>query len=113
MLYVSVTGLRLKSSLHAPVFWWHALRSMAQAKAAVGLVKADARRIDGVNHTLTVWESEEAMRTFLVTGAHLAAMKAFHGIATGYAIGFHAEVVPDWEEVHVIWLRNGKDVIRN
>ncbi|MCX7347302.1 MAG: hypothetical protein NTU78_16495 [Alphaproteobacteria bacterium] len=110
MVYVSITGLVLKSARHAPAFWWHALRSMAQARAAPGLIRANARVINGVHHTLTLWESENAMRAYLTTGAHRAAMKAFHGIATGRTIGYLVEIAPDWDEVHAIWQARGNEV---
>ena len=110
VVYVSITGLELKSVLHAPAFWWHAIRSMGQSQSAPGVLSADARQINGVHHTLTVWESEAAMRSYLITGAHLEAMKAFHGIATGRTIGFSAESAPDWDDVHKIWQRRGREV---
>lgn len=103
MVYVSITGHELKSVLHAPAFWWHAILSMRQAQAAPGLIRVEARQINGVHHTLTVWRSEAAMLVYLTTGAHLAAMKAIHRIATGRTIGDLAETAPSWDEVHVIW----------
>jgi hypothetical protein len=110
MVYVSITGLKLKSLIHAPAFWWHAIRSMRQAQASPGLIRAEARQINGIHHTLTVWETEAAMRAYLITGAHLAAMKAFHGIATGRTVGFLTETAPDWDDVPEIWAHRGKDV---
>lgn len=104
MVYVSITGLKLKGPFAAARFWWHALRSMAQAQAAPGNISASARRIDGVNHTLSVWTDKAAMRRFLVSGAHGQAMRAFPSIATGSTFGFEAETVPDWSEVHQLWL---------
>ena len=110
MVYVSITGLRLKGPLHALRFAWHALGSMRQAKTADGNLFADARRIGGVHHTLSVWRDEAAMRRFLVAGAHLKAMRAFPSIATGSTIGFPAEKAPDWSEVHAIWQARGRVV---
>ena len=110
MVYVSITGLQLKSVRHAPAFWWHAIRSMAQAQAAPGNISATARRIDGVHHTLTVWDSEAAMRTYLTNGPHLAAMRAFRGMATGKTLGFLAEVAPDWDKAHALWLKSSRTV---
>jgi hypothetical protein len=110
MVYVSITGLKLKSLVHAPAFWWHAIRSMRQAQSAPGLISAEARLIKGIHHTLTVWETEAAMRAYLISGAHLAAMKAFHGIATGRTVGFLTEAAPDWEAVHEIWEHRGNAV---
>ncbi|AGI67209.1 hypothetical protein OAN307_c15360 [Octadecabacter antarcticus 307] len=110
IVYVSITGLRLKKVWHAPVFWRHATASMSQAKAAEGCLSADARTIDGVDHTLSVWTSRDAMRAYLTKGAHLNAMKTFKRIATGKVYGFETATVPDWPQVHRLWLDEGKNV---
>ena len=83
---------------------------MRQAYAASGLISAKARKIGRVHHTLTLWDSQAAMRAYLVTGAHLGAMKAFHRLATGRTIGFECETPPTWEEVHEIWATKSKIV---
>jgi hypothetical protein len=110
MPYVSITGLTLKSRRHFVRFWWHAIRSMGQAKRAPGNRSADARIIGGVHHTLTVWDDEQAMRAYLRSGPHLGAMRAFRGIATGKTIGFVAEAAPAWSDVHDIWMQRGREV---
>lgn len=104
MVYVSITGLRLKGPLSAFRFWWFAIRSMAQAQAAPGNISASARQINGVNHTLSVWEDKAAMRRFLVSGVHARAMRAFPSIATGSTFGFETDTPPDWSTVHQLWL---------
>lgn len=83
---------------------------MRQAYAASGLIRAQAHKIGGVFHTLTVWESEAAMRAHLVTGAHLGAMQAFHRLATGRTVGFEFETLPIWEQVPEIWAAKGRIV---
>ncbi len=107
--YISITGLRLNGLLSAPRFWWHALGSMAQAKSAHGNLSADARSIDGIRHTLTVWTDEAAMRAYLVSGAHMDAMRAFRSIATGKTIGFTSATVPTWAEARAIWEERGRE----
>jgi hypothetical protein len=111
LVYVSITGLTLKSPLFGPLFWWHAIRSMAQARKARGNLSVDARQINGVHHTLSVWESETAMRNYLVHGAHLAAMRSFNKIARGKTVGYLAQEVPYWDEVHQIWRLRAKPVV--
>jgi hypothetical protein len=106
--YISITGLRLKGPFATARFWWHALRSMAQARSAPGNISTDARKIDGVQHTLTVWTDESAMRTYLVNGAHLQAMRAFRSIATGKTIGFVSATIPSWTEARAIWEEHGR-----
>ena len=95
--YVSITGLRLKGRRHIFRFWWHSIRSMAQARRAPGNVKAEARIVHGVHHTLSVCVNEQAMRGFLLSGAHRQAMRAFRAIGTGRVLGFDTYHPPDWE----------------
>ena len=109
-VYVSITGLRLRGRRHLLRFWWHAIRSMAQARKAQGNLGAETRTIDGVHHTLSIWIDEQAMRTFLVSGAHRDAMKAFRAIATGRTLGFTTNQPPDWEIAHRRWLSEAREV---
>jgi len=107
--YISITGLRLNGPLATARFWWHARRSMSQARAAPGNVCTEARAIGGVQHTLTVWTDEAAMRAYLVSGAHLQAMRAFRNIATGKTIGYISLAVPNWAEARAIWEEHGRE----
>ena len=63
----------------------------------------------GYQHTLTVWESERAMRRFLYQGAHKQAIKAFPDIATGKTFGFETDRVPSWDEVPTLWAEHGRE----
>lgn len=109
-VYVSITGLELKRIWHAPIFWRHALASMSQAQRADGCLSADARTINGVHHTLSLWQSREKMLAYLRTGSHFKAMQKFDKIATGKVLGFCTDTPPDWSEVHDLWVRLGKTV---
>ncbi|MBY0613178.1 MAG: hypothetical protein K2P80_13445 [Beijerinckiaceae bacterium] len=111
MVYVSITGLQLKKGIGNTVrFWWHAIRSMRQAQAAPGNLSAQARAINGIHHTLSVWTDEAAMRAYLVSGPHLKALRNFHAIATGKTVGYLADAPPPWSDVHGIWEERGKIV---
>ena len=110
LVYVSITGIRVKGPTQLVPFWWHASRSMAQAQRAPGNLRAEARMIDGIHHTLSVWETEAAMRRYLVSGAHGRAMRAFAGIGSGKTLGFETDRVPDWSEVHALWQTRGREV---
>lgn len=109
-VYVSITGLQLKRPWHAPVFWRHAVASMSQAQRADGCLSADARKINGVHHTLSVWESRDKMLSYLRAGAHLKAMQTFEKIATGKVLGFDTQAPPNWSDVHDLWIERGKVV---
>ncbi len=109
-VYVSITGLELKSRRHLLRFWWHSSRSMAQARRAAGNLGAEARTIGGVHHTRSVWTDERAMRAYLKAGAHRKAMAAFRAMATGRTLGFTSDRVPGWAAVHDLWATEGKVV---
>ena len=109
-VYVSITGLRLRGRRYLLRFWWHAIRSMAQARRAPGNLRAETRTIGGVHHTLSVWTDERAMRSFLVTGAHRDAMKAFRAIATGRTLGFTADQPVDWETGVQRWRTEAREI---
>ena len=83
---------------------------MPQAKSADGCLSADARTINGVHHTLTVWTSRTAMLAYLSEGVHLNAMKVFKSFATGSVYGFEIATVPEWPIVHDLWLDKGRQV---
>lgn len=109
-VYVSITGLVLKRAWHGPVFWRHAIASMSQAQRADGCLSADARNVNGVHHTLSIWVSRDKMLTYLRAGAHLKAMQSFHKFATGKVLGFETNTPPAWPEVHDLWVARGRDV---
>ena len=94
MVYVSVTGFRVKSALQWPRFWWLTLRSAAQARSAPGNLSTSLRAADGVYHTLTVWTDRAAMLAYLTTGAHREAMRANRSLGGGRTVGFEADAAP-------------------
>lgn len=109
-MYISITGLTVNSWHQSPVFWWHAIQSMRQARQADGNLSAETQTINGVHHTVSAWQDVSAMRTYLTTGSHLSALKVFKKIAKGKTLGFQSDVIPSWDDVHELWLTKGRDV---
>ena len=102
-VYVSITGLRLTSRAQTARFYWFAVPALKQAKAAPGNISADVRTVDGVYHTLTVWETRDAMQAFMRTGAHAKAMKAVQSLGMGSTCGMPLEAAPSWVEALDLW----------
>ncbi len=110
MAWVSVTGLRLKGPLNVFRFFWHAIPSKAQADRAKGCLRAEVKALDGMQHTLTVWDSRQDMLLYRNNGAHLKAMKVFRKIATGRIYGFeHADTKIGWDEALDHWRKFSKE----
>lgn len=111
-MYISVTGLRVRRFWHLPLFWRHAVPSMAAAKGAPGNIMADGRTVDGVHHTLSAWEAKSDMLAYLRSPAHSKAIRRFPGFATGRVHGFEADAVPGWDDALKAWHDLGRDVYR-
>ena len=63
-----------------------------------------------VQRTLTVWESEQAMKDYGKSGDHIKAMRAFAAHANrSYTAHFEIETVPTWETALDYLLKNGKE----
>lgn len=75
MPFVSVTRLRLRALRFLPGFFLHAMGANAQARRAPGFyggaLLPDRHR---TFWTMTVWNSAEDMRAYVLSGSHKAAM---------------------------------------
>lgn len=74
MPQVSITRLRIRSVWFLPLFFWHSVRSLKQARASDGCLSAAVNNFRGAFWTLTVWRDRNAMRTFMLSGAHRTVM---------------------------------------
>jgi heme-degrading monooxygenase HmoA len=107
--YISITGLRVKHIFKIFLFWNHAIKSKRQADKAAGMLQSEVQKINGIHHTITIWESKQHMKAFLYSGAHAAAIKNFRKIATGKTFGYESKTVPTLDEVHQLWMEKGRD----
>ena len=107
--YVSITGLKPKGILAALHFWRRAIPSKMQAEKAPGILFVGVRTLNGIHHTLTAWESKEAMKKYIHTGPHKLAILVFRKIATGKTFGYSSRTLPDWDQVHAMWMEKGID----
>ena len=75
MPFVSVTRLRLRSWRFLPLFVPHALWTQRQVERAEGFRAGSLLPGQGWTFwTLTSWDSAEAMRAYMLNGAHRKAM---------------------------------------
>ena len=107
--YVSITGLRPNGFFGFLMFLRHAVPSKIQAERADGILYVGVQKINGVQHTLTAWESEAHMRKYIYSGAHKAAIKVFRRIASGKTFGYVSKTLPTFDQVHELWKSRGRD----
>lgn len=81
MALVAITRLRLRGYRFLPAFGWHSLKAARQAERSPGFLggalSADPLRV--TYWTVTVWESEAAMRAFRASGDHQRVMHRLAG----------------------------------
>lgn len=104
MPVVSVTRLRVRSWRYVVPFIWFSIRAYRQAKAAEGNLGASLLR-DARNAfwTCTLWKTEAAMKTFMLSGAHRLAMPKLLEWCDEAALvhwSQESERKPDWLEAH-------------
>ncbi|MBW3625250.1 MAG: antibiotic biosynthesis monooxygenase [Armatimonadetes bacterium] len=75
MAFISVTRLRLRSKRFLLVFLIDSLKSTRQARRAPGFLGGKLMG-DGKSAfwTVTAWEDEDAMKSFMISGPHRKAM---------------------------------------
>lgn len=102
MIFVSLTRLRIRSIRFLPPFVVHAMRSLAQVKRAPGF-KGGALLADRswTFWTLTTWDRQESMRTYMITGSHQKAMPHLLDWCDEASVAHWTQpegALPTWEE---------------
>ena len=112
MPVISVTRLRVRSWRFMPGFIFAALRIGKQTAEAEGCLAAKVFR-DRRNAfwTMTCWESEAAMKAFMVVGPHGEAMRKLLEWCDEASVAHwtqEGEEMPTWGEAHRRMLRHGR-----
>src|SRR5262245_54544836 len=101
MVLVSVTRLRVRSLRSLLPFIWYAVRSTLQAKRSPGNIGVRLRRTKRLAFwTLSLWESDSAMRAFRMAPPHRDAQPASGCDEASYAHWKQNDLaMPSWQEV--------------
>jgi len=85
-----------------PGFAWYAVRSNAQVKRSKGFLRGGLLPDRQFTFwTMTAWESQEAMRAFMTSGAHMKAMPKLLDWCDEASVAHWTqedEALPTWEE---------------
>jgi hypothetical protein len=112
MPMVSITRLRVRSWRYLVPFMFYAVRSFRQAKVAEGsLAVSLLRDSNNVYWTRTVWTTEAAMKSFVLSGPHRQAMRRLLEWCDEAALVHwmqESEREPDWLEAHRRLLQEGR-----
>jgi hypothetical protein len=104
MAVVSITRLRIRSWRFMPGFAFYALQTRSQARDAQGNRGVEVLREPGnVFWTATLWDSEAAVKQYMLAGAHGKAMRRLMHWCDEAAVARWVQdspSLPDWQEAH-------------
>ncbi|TAK13403.1 MAG: DUF3291 domain-containing protein [Acidobacteria bacterium] len=112
MPVVSVTRLRLRSAWFLPAFLFHAIRSQLQSKRAAGNISTQVLNDANLAFwTLTVWRDKDAMRAYMISGAHKTAMPKLMAWCDEAAMADWTQdhpAPPSWADAHKRLIAEGR-----
>ncbi len=112
MYFVSLTRLRVRSWRYLPAFFLQTYRSARQARSAEGVLSVSLLR-DAHNTfwTRTVWNSEQAMKAYILSGIHRQVMRRLPQWCDEAAVAHWTQeslLPPSWEEAHQRLQQSGR-----
>ena len=112
MPFVAVTRLRLRSARYLIPFMIYALLSSRQARRSRGnLGMKLLRDSDQTFWTLTAWQEEEDMRSFMLAGSHGRAMPKLLDWCDEAAVAHwkqDSSELPGWDQAHRRMVEQGR-----
>jgi hypothetical protein len=101
---VSITRLRVRLWRYLAPFLYSSIRCAWQARRSEGNLRVSLLRDrDRTFWTRTLWASEAAMKSFMMTGPHRVAMRRLLEWCDEAALVHweqESEQLPDWQEAH-------------
>ena len=102
-MFITVTSLRLRSLWGFFRLSWLGLKISLQARKSKGFVQMKNTGFGYLHFTASLWESEEDLKAFARTGAHLAAMRQGSSLASEIRTHTYAGArLPSWKEVRAL-----------
>jgi hypothetical protein len=110
MTSLSITRLHLRSGRHVLPLVWHTFLTLRQARRAEGCLDAAITRYKGAFWTKTLWRDAAAMKAFMLSGAHRAAMPRlveWCDEASAARIDATMDTLPTWPEAERLMAEHG------
>ena len=108
----SVTRLRVRSIRFLPAFLWYTFLTQRQVEKSPGFVGGRLLVDSKLTFwTLTVWESEKAMKAFRGAGAHVRVMSRLPKWCDEAAYAHWSpagDTIPEWTEAHQRLVAEGR-----
>lgn len=110
-MHITITFIELRHVFKFFALSGYALKILGQLKKEKGFKDFKKTGIGKLHFTLTVWETEEDLKRFARSGAHLEAMKQSASMAA--VVGtytYQADVIPGWAEAKQLVKEKGHHI---
>ncbi len=98
-MIVAITSLRLRSLSGFFSLSWHGLQISRQSKRQHGFLSLKNTGFGYDHYTISAWSTEENMKVFARSGAHLDAMKKSAKLSTTIrTYVYQTDALPGWKE---------------
>ena len=105
---ITITSIRLRSPFKFFPLSLYALHIMRQLKST-NYAEFKKTGLWTMHYTMTMWRSEEDLKVFATSGAHLKAMQKGASIASEIStLTIDAEQLPDWKTAKEMLRKDGK-----
>jgi hypothetical protein len=106
---ITITSIQLRSPWQFFTLANHGRKIQGQAKKTPGFVKMKNTGWGKMHYTLSIWDSDAAMKQFARAGAHLEAMKQSAKLSQEIrTYSFETDAIPDWKAAKQLLREKGK-----
>lgn len=108
-MVITITSITLRSVWKFFALTNNARKIQGQATRSPGFVRMKNTGWGKLHYTLSVWESEAALKAFARSGAHLEAMKKSKDLSTELSTyTYESPTEPDWAAAKALLAEKGK-----
>ena len=107
-MIIAITGFRPKNLLKKFRFFSHAVPLFQLAKKSRGNIHAERFTHQSYYHTITAWESRDAMMGFVYSPAHQKAIDLYDVLGEGLTCHYESEEIPSSKDALDYWRANGR-----
>jgi quinol monooxygenase YgiN len=107
-MIIAITGFRPKNLLLKFRFLSHAVPLFQLAQKSAGNIHAERFTHQGYYHTITAWESRDAMMEYVYSPAHQKAIDLYDVLGEGLTCHYQSEEIPSSKDALDYWRANGQ-----
>ena len=107
-MIIAITGFKPKNLLKKFRFLSHAVPLFQLAQKSPGNIHTERFTYQGYYHTLTAWESRDAMMDYVYSSAHQKAIDLYDVLGEGLTCHYESEEIPSSQDALDYWNANGQ-----